>query len=405
MPKTRAISKAVENPHAIAKALVSRIYDDILKEQCVVFLGAGSTTEGPRHHRKSFYEHIKEAARFSGEPSSFPELMQYFCDQMDGGHHNRLIREALSRIEIFCMRGEDNRSATMFTDSLAEIPYFNRFVTTNWDPFLERSLDVLVPMVEDRDLAFWDDHKRQVLKIHGCITRPYSVVATQSDYDECMGRNRLIFNKLKDLMATKTFLFAGYSMRDTDFRKVWDRIISSLGQFARRAYALDPNATPDQVAYWGKRGIELFTVTDVMFIRTLRERLEKEQLSPSEHYRRFLEREHHRIVSVHLKMGQTSEGRMSSAMFQDGLLHELDAILTSTTLGTKKKGDFENDHGEALRTLEEVRRRKDIVEIAYCSGRAEVLERFIKRSSSKIPTYFHPYQLRPIASLVKGKNF
>ncbi len=260
-------------------------------------------------------------------------------------------------------------------------------------------------MVEDRDLAFWDDHKRQVLKIHGCITRPYSIVATQSDYDECMGRNPLIFNKLKDLMATKTFLFAGYSMRDSDFRKVWDRITNSLGHFARLAYALDPNANSDQVAYWRKRGIELFTVTDLMFIRKLRERLEKEQLAPSEHYRKFLEREHHRIVSAHLKMGQTSEGRMSSAMYQDGVLHELDAILTSTSLGTKKKGDFDNDHGETLRTLEEVRRRKDILEIAYYSGRAEVLERFIKRNSSKIPTYFHPYQLRPTASLVKGKSF
>jgi len=117
-----------------------------------------------------------------------------------------------------------------------------------------------------------------------------------------------------------------------------------------------------------------------------------------------MEREHHRIVSTNLKMGQTSEGRMSSAMYQEGLLHELDAILTSTSLGTKKKGDFDNDHGETLRTLEEMRRRRDIVGIAYYSGRAEVLERFLNRNTSKIPTYFHPYQLRPTASLVKGKN-
>src|SRR5260370_35644030 len=120
--------------------------------------------------------------------------MQYFCSQSDGGHHNRLIREALSRIEGFCLRGEDNYLAAMATDAFAEIPYFNRFVTTNCDPFLERSLDVLVPMVEDRDLAFWDDRQRQVLKIHGCITRPYSIVATQSDYDDCMSKNPVVFN-------------------------------------------------------------------------------------------------------------------------------------------------------------------------------------------------------------------
>src|SRR5580698_7049964 len=123
----------------------------------------------------------------------------------------------------------------MFSDSLAEISYFNRFVTTNWDPFIERSLDVLGPIVEDRDLAFWDDRKKQVLKIHGCITRPYSIVATQTDYDTCMSQNPLIFNKLKDVMATKTFIFVGYSMRDADFREVWQTILHSLGHFAKLA--------------------------------------------------------------------------------------------------------------------------------------------------------------------------
>jgi len=169
----------------------------------------------------------------------------------------------------------------MFSNALAEIPYFNRFVTTNWDPFLERSLDVLIPIVEDRDLGFWDDRKRQVLKIHGCITRPYSIVATQSDYDACLSRNPLIFNKLKDLMATKTFLFSGYSMRDADFREVWDVITQSLGRFAKLAYAMDPDATPEAVAFWKERGIALFRMSPFSFIRSLRDRLVADGLIPS----------------------------------------------------------------------------------------------------------------------------
>jgi hypothetical protein len=204
---------------------------------------------------------------------------------MDGGHHNRLIREALSRIESFAIRGsEDHFFATHFTDLLAAIPYFNRFVTTNWDPFLERSLDVLVPIVENRDLAFWDDRKRQVLKIHGCITRPYSIVATQSDYDACLNRNLLIFNKLQDLMATKTFIFVGYSMRDADFQKLWDSINNSLGHFANMAYAVDPEVKHENVAYWNERGIQIFSCSDILFIRTLRDRLESEGFIPSESF-------------------------------------------------------------------------------------------------------------------------
>jgi hypothetical protein len=404
MPKTSALKKSDWDPTSIATELVARIYEDIVQERCVVFLGSGSTTERGHEGHLSYYDHIKEIAKFCGDRAPFPELMQYFCDHVDGGSHNRLIREALSRIEIFCLRGEDNYTATLVTDALAEIPYFNRFVTTNWDPFLERSLDVLVPMVEDRDLAFWDDQKRQVLKIHGCITRPYSIVATQTDYDTCMAKNPLVFNKLKDLMATKTFLFSGYSMRDADFKSVWELISGSLGHFRHLAFAVDPRVTNEQTGYWKERGIHIFKTTDVMFFRKLRQRLESEGKIPSDKFLEFLGRERHRIGRIHINMGQTSSGRFASAMYQDGLMHELDSVIAGARLGTKKKEDFENDLGESLRRLDAMRKKQDIVEIAYWSGRVEILERFDLRQQTPIPKFFHPNKLQPIPHLVKGDS-
>lgn len=262
MPRARTAKRPEEDPDAVARELVSRIHDLILKESCVVFVGSGSTTEGHRQERNTFYEHIRKLCEFPDTSPSFPELMQYFCDRMDGGHHNRLIREALSRIEVFSIPGEDNYFATMFTDLLAEI-----------------------------------------------------------------------------------------------------------------------------------------------FVRTLRQRLEKEGLVATDRFIRFLQRERHRIASTHIRMGQASDGRLASAMYQDGLMHELDSILTSTRLGTKKKKDFENDYGDALSLLEKMRRADDVIEIAYWSGRTEVLERFNRQDKRPIPTFFHPYALRPIAKLVKGRGF
>lgn len=71
-------------------------------------------------------------------------------------------------------------------------PFFRIIVTTNWDPFFERGLNVLVPMVEDRDIPFWDDKKRQILKIHGCVTRPYTMVITQNDYKDLIKIKQII---------------------------------------------------------------------------------------------------------------------------------------------------------------------------------------------------------------------
>jgi len=392
---------------SVARELISRLYDDILQEHCVVFVGAGSTTER-RYWRSepSFYADIKNKCNFPAteQSPSFPDLMEYFCNRMDGGRHNRLIREAVARIERFSVPGEDNNFAMMFGHELAEIPYFNRFVTTNWDPFLERSLEVMIPIVEDRDLAFWDDRKRQVLKIHGCITRPYSIVATSSDYEKCIKQNPLIFNKLKDLMATKTFLFFGYSLRDSDFQLMWDGIVRSLGRFTKLAYAVDPNAQVDNVQQWKKRGIELFKTTDLMFVRELRSRLVNEDLIPPEWLLEFFSAERHRIASLHINMSQNTAGGLASAMYQDGLLHALGDVLTSTALGAKTIEAFGRELVEAKGTLGGMRRRRDPIEIAYWSGRVEVLNRFAERSKERIPAYIHPYRLVPSKKFVKGKG-
>ena len=389
-----------------AHMLVERLHDDVTQESVVVFLGAGSTTERSPHE-PGFYNLIKQKASFPESlPSpSFPKLMEFFCNELDGGHHNRLIREAIAYLEHFFLPGERRNVATMTTDLLGEIPYLTRFVTTNWDPFIERSLDVLVPVIEDRDLAFWDDKKRQVLKIHGCVTRPYSIVATEADYRNCIAQNPLIFNKLRDLMATKPFLFMGYSMRDQDFQEVWSSITKALGKFAKLAYAIDPHATEENVQFWKEQGIQLFKTHDIAFLRCLREKLEEEDLLPSRAFLDFLHSQRRRILSAHLKLRQNSDGAMASSMYQDGLLHALDDILSSTVLGTKQKTDIELELASASKAVRANVDSKDPVEIAYWSGRQEVLRRFCSRDKSSVPIYFHPRKLTPIPKFVQGRGW
>lgn len=315
--KTMTASAKYDNP----EELVDRVYHEILEEGCVLFVGAGATTEAGSH--PNFYEIIRQKVKCPAdkEPLSFPDLMQHYCDKIDGGQHNRLIREIIARIEPFTVPGELHHEATRFCRAVAEIPYLKNLVTTNWDPFLERSTNVLVPMVENRDLPFWDDKKRQVVKIHGCATRPYTIVATRTDYEQCVQRNPLIVNRLKDMMATKTFLFVGYSMRDEDFQAIWTELVNSLDQFHRLAYAMDPKASPEAIAHWRGRGILVFKVYPIAFAWSLRKRLTKDGLIPSEQFLASTERERKRIRNAHLRLSQTSHGGIASAMYQDGLLH------------------------------------------------------------------------------------
>ena len=94
----------------VARELVSRVYEDVLHEACTIFVGSGCTTEGKGWHSETFYDDIKAKSHFPSKlpPPAFPDLMEYFCKRLDGGRHNRLIREALLRIERFSVPGDDN---------------------------------------------------------------------------------------------------------------------------------------------------------------------------------------------------------------------------------------------------------------------------------------------------------
>ncbi len=206
-------------------------------------------------------------------------------------------------------------------------------------------------------------------------------------------------------MATKTFLFTGYSLQDADFREVWGSITTTLGRFSKLAYALDPHASDEDLEYWKERGIVIFRLFDVQVFRALRRHLVELGLIPSEALVNFLMRERRRIVQIHLRNQQHSDGAFASAMYQDGLLHQLDDIVDAIGLGTMKREDLENELGSAVNILNKAKKARDIIEIAYWTGRYSAVQAYFEEELSQIPAYFHPYQLRPAPKLIKGSTW
>lgn len=191
-------------------------------------------------------------------------------------------------------------------------------------------------------------------------------------------------------------------MRDPDFQEVWDAITKALGRFAKLAYAVDPNASPDSIGFWSHRGIQIFKTSDVSFLIQLREKLEDENLIPTQKFIDSLRIQRRKIVSIHLNLSQNSSGGMASSMYQDGLLHALDEVISSSILGSKRNQDFEFELAYAEKAVREKQRARDPVEIAYWSGRREVYGHFCSRDPSTFPAYFHPSKLLPITKFVQG---
>ena len=374
------------------------LYSEIRSNNCILFAGAGISTEGGIYGKPTLYEIIKRISKYSKKKKpSFPELMQYYCDNLDGGRKNRLIRVIINRIEDFSEYGEIYVSTTMFHRYVASIPYFKIVVTTNWDPFFERELNVLVPMVEDIDIPFWDDNKRQILKIHGCVTRPYTIVATSNDYSNCIKERSKnpIFTKLKDLMATKTFIFVGYSMRDPDVHIIFDQLLNNLGDFARLSYAIDPQPSEEVIKNWSKRGVKILKLSAIAFMRELENELEKEGIIPNPELIQFYAEQRELITEIHLSTSQSTDKGFASSMYQDGVIHELDYIIGQCKFGVTFE-TLENKFKENLGVLKEHTRRMNLVEVAYWKGRIEVIKRFLSRRLRPVPPYFDPKKMKPV---------
>jgi hypothetical protein len=127
---------------------------------------------------------------------------------------------------------------------IVELP-FSAVVTTNYDKLLERSfasksnwpktpthldVDMLGPLLFDGSFF--------ILKAHGDIDRPESMVLTTRDYQEIIHANPAFNSIFSAILLTKAILFIGYSLNDPDFRLLFDRQLTVFRGNIPERYAL-----------------------------------------------------------------------------------------------------------------------------------------------------------------------
>lgn len=382
---------------AARRAIPPQLLEDILNEDCVIFLGAGASTEGSPYKKPSLADMVAEKCSYPKKrQKSLPLVSQYFCEHMNGRQKGRLVRLIRSVIDEYMKNGEAYRMVTMCHSIVARIPQFRVIVTTNWDVFMERLLNVIA-IVRDEDMAYWSDQARQVIKMHGCITQPATMVITKDDYDTFLSQRLKspIINKVADLMATKTFLFLGYSLRDPDFKILHDNILTHIGRFARHSFAVMRNPSAHTITKWKKKNISIIPETGISFLRRLHSVLVRKGVLFSEDVIDRLHDQLEAVGAVHFLTSQDSEVGLLSAMYQDGLQHGLDGMINTVRWGTTK-GKIQKELGEAEKNLRMFIKVGNAVEIAYWNGRVQSLTFALKEAEQDLKLFFSAKRLIPI---------
>ncbi|WP_220396224.1 SIR2 family protein [Arenimonas terrae] len=104
-------------------------------------------------------------------------------------------------------------------------------ITTNWDQLLEQIFTGYKVFIGQKELLFSNPQQiGEIYKIHGCSTRPSSLVLTADDYREFNDRNAYLAAKLITIFVEHPIIFIGYSLADENIASLLRAIALCIGR-------------------------------------------------------------------------------------------------------------------------------------------------------------------------------
>jgi hypothetical protein len=161
--------------------------------------------------------------------------------------------------------------------AIAQLP-ISVIVTTNWDRLVEDALREqgkrVATIVENYEVAFSNYGDVLLVKMHGSIDRPQSIIATERDYDEFFGRLPGLVDMLLYFFATRTFLFVGYSLSDANFKRLYLQVTRHMHDryghlFRHTAFAVQLNSSEYDRRFWAHQNLRIIDEDATVFLETL----------------------------------------------------------------------------------------------------------------------------------------
>lgn len=246
------------------------LFEKIRSEDVIIWAGAGlSISSGYPSGNKLkdiFYNSLTQAEKnMMSSDLSLQELTEAIVTVKGNRHH---IISTLN--EVF---GQQPPTPSDVHNKISLIPHFNTIVTTNYDKLFEQSCNSHVLVYNENQIPYLDKAgKTKIIKVHGDLALPDSVVITKSDYNRLFTSNNLnntLWGQIKAKLSTKTFLFLGYSAEDPNFQVILDEISNSLGANRKEFFFIAPNISELKKIELTKRNIHYINSTGEEFIDEL----------------------------------------------------------------------------------------------------------------------------------------
>ncbi len=144
---------------------------------------------------------------------------------------------------------------------------FEHVVTTNVEQLLEdayrRVRGSVFSVIEDAQLRMRNPYDSPTLvKLHGDLHNPSSLVLTEEDYDRVNVTRPLLLTWLANQLISKTGVLIGYSLDDPDVRAILATLRERLGAVPPDLWVLTVGDNPVAADRYRRRGVRVVSLPD-----------------------------------------------------------------------------------------------------------------------------------------------
>jgi len=207
--------------------IVTILTGEILKNRLIIFIGAGCSMAVGLPSWKELLEALIEKYRIQTKETNLLKLASRI--ERTIGRSN-LVDEISDSCRV--QKNEGPSVHELLTDLGV-----NLFITTNYDHLVENAFRKkgIEPHIvhNDMDLPIINSTAKTIVKLHGDIDSPSSLVCTEKDYRQYKSNHRGFVEWLKARSTELTILFLGTSFDDPRLVEADDHVIEYFGDHRR----------------------------------------------------------------------------------------------------------------------------------------------------------------------------
>jgi len=235
---------------------VIKLQEAISKNKLVIFAGAGISVDSDIPDWSKLIQDLKDELGITNDENDYLKIPQYYFNERGEKEYIEKVRSILKH---------NTQTYNLLHEKIFDLNP-EHILTTNFDNLLEQVIESnshpFSIIRRDNDFPY-SENTKYLVKVHGDLGEN-DFVLKENDYLNYSINHPLIEAFLKSVFATRTVLFVGYSLNDTNLKQILHQVQNILGNDFQNAYIINNKEINSYTRnYFKSQGVNIITIKEV----------------------------------------------------------------------------------------------------------------------------------------------